>query len=112
MSSSVTTSLENPTSEPFDFRACHSESFLEEFRNQTTEPIALLRQIPMAFLERTWSTMWICLRRSENLPGLRLKVTKMKGVMMENTDKALDCSEKIELLVDLRSPFTHIRKVS
>ncbi|EOA31606.1 hypothetical protein CARUB_v10014802mg [Capsella rubella] len=33
--SSVTTSLENPTSEPFDFRVCQPESFLEEFRNKT-----------------------------------------------------------------------------
>lgn len=33
--SSVAASSEITTSEPFDFRVCHPESFLEEFRNRT-----------------------------------------------------------------------------
>lgn len=43
------------------------------------------------------------------LAKVKALVTKMKGVMMENIEKALDRSEKIKILVDLRSK---VKKIS
>ncbi|CAF1866201.1 unnamed protein product [Brassica napus] len=34
------------------------------------------------------------------LAKVKAQVTEVKGVMMENIEKVLDCGEKIELLVD------------
>ncbi|AEE76959.1 vesicle-associated membrane protein 728 [Arabidopsis thaliana] len=42
------------------------------------------------------------------LAKVKALVTKMKGVMMENIEKALDRSEKIKILVDLRSKYSNL----
>ncbi|VYS58522.1 unnamed protein product [Arabidopsis thaliana] len=42
------------------------------------------------------------------LAKVKALVTKMKGVVMENIEKALDRSEKIEILVDLRSKYSNL----